>query len=219
MNTLEPKAKEQADDGLLSRWAKRKQAVLQETKALQEKQEKKDLGEHERLAGSPKTEMPGAEEAALPTDKDMPPIELLNADSDFSGFMSPKVSESLRRLALRKLFHGEDFNICDGLDDYDEDYTSFVKLGSVITADMKHRLELEARKKLEEAVASGEVSDEARSETKTPESKETVSLMEDTLCTGEDELASHPAGEQVDGLADADSFADADSVDSKEVSG
>ena len=40
-----------------------------------------------------------------------------------------KVSESLRRLALRKLFHGADFNIRDGLDDYDGDYTSFVKLG------------------------------------------------------------------------------------------
>ena len=42
------------------------------------------------------------------TDADMPPLESLSADSDFTGFLSPKVSESLRRAALRKLFHGDD---------------------------------------------------------------------------------------------------------------
>lgn len=122
-------------DAPLSRWAKRKQAVLQEQQALEEQ---KLLAEKRK-----------AEEAALPTDEDMPPIDSLTVDSDFTGFMSPKVSETLRRLALRKLFHSKEFNICDGLDDYDGDYTSFAKLGSIITADMKHQMEVEARKKLE----------------------------------------------------------------------
>jgi len=121
--------------GPLSRWVKRKQAVLQEKKALEGQQAH--------------NEMRSADEEALPTDSDMPPVESLTADSDYSGFMSPRVSESLRRLALRKLFHSAEFNICDGLDDYDGDYTSFAKLGGIITADMKHQMEVAARKQLQ----------------------------------------------------------------------
>ena len=59
------------------------------------------------------------------TDADMPPIASLGSDSDYSGFLSPGVSEELRRLALRKLFHSPIFNVTDGLDDYDDDFTSF----------------------------------------------------------------------------------------------
>lgn len=121
--------------GPLSRWVKRKQAVLQEKKALEEQQA------HNKMRS--------ADEEALPTDSDMPPVESLTADSDYSAFMSPRVSESLRRLALRKLFHSAEFNICDGLDDYDGDYTSFAKLGGIITADMKHQMELAAREQLQ----------------------------------------------------------------------
>ncbi|MBL4711112.1 MAG: DUF3306 domain-containing protein [Gammaproteobacteria bacterium] len=116
--------------GVMSSWAKRKRAVLQEQKAY----ENDAAGKNE-------------EEEDLLTDVDMPPIESLTADSDYTGFMSPKVSDALRRLALRKLFHGAEFNICDGLDDYDGDYTSFAKLGNIVTADMKHQIEMEARNK------------------------------------------------------------------------
>ena len=83
-------------------------------------------------------------------DEDMPPLETLTEESDYTGFLSPKVSDELRKLALRKLFHGSQFNICDGLDDYDEDFTKFAKLGDVITAEMRQRAELEALKKLQQ---------------------------------------------------------------------
>ena len=83
------------------------------------------------------------------TDADMPSLEDLDGDSDYAGFLSPDVSEELRRMALRQLFHSAQFNICDGLDDYDEDFTSFEKLGDIVTSDMKHRMEME-KKKLEE---------------------------------------------------------------------
>jgi hypothetical protein len=76
----------------------------------------------------------------------MPPLETLTADSDYSGFLSPKVSESLRRAALRRLFHGSAFNVIDELDDYAEDFTTFEALGDIVTADMRHQIEVEARK-------------------------------------------------------------------------
>jgi hypothetical protein len=83
------------------------------------------------------------------TDADMPDIETLNFESDFSGFLSEKVSRGLRRQALRKLFHSAELNVVDGLDEYAEDFTSFAPLGDIVTADMRHMIEVEARKKAE----------------------------------------------------------------------
>lgn len=76
----------------------------------------------------------------------MPALDSLTEDSDYRGFLSPKVSEALRRKALRILFHGPTFNIRDGLDDYDEEFTHFAKLGDIVTADMRHQLEVEAQR-------------------------------------------------------------------------
>lgn len=84
-----------------------------------------------------------ADAAAEKTDADMPPIESLHQDSDYAAFLSPKVSEKLRRLALRKLFHLPQFNFRDGLDDYTEDYRNFKPLGDIITANMRYRMERE----------------------------------------------------------------------------
>jgi hypothetical protein len=99
------------------------------------------------------TEEIDAAEKPVLTDADMPDIESLDEDSDFSGFMSSGVSDKLRNLALRKLFHAPVFNIRDGLDEYDEDYTSFEKLGDIVTCDMKHEIEMQELKRREEAEA------------------------------------------------------------------
>ncbi len=91
------------------------------------------------------------------TDADMPAVETLGEDSEFQGFMSPGVSEELRKLALRKLFHLPGFNVRDGLDDYDEDFTRFAALGDVMTQDLRHRLKTAERReneRTEEDVAS-----------------------------------------------------------------
>ncbi len=65
---------------------------------------------------------------AQPTDADMPPVESLGEGSDYRGFLSSRVSASLRRAALRKLFQSPRFNVRDGLDDYDGDYTRYTPL-------------------------------------------------------------------------------------------
>ena len=85
------------------------------------------------------------------TDADMPPVESLHFDSDFTGFLSPEVSEDLRRLALRKLFHSPALNVVDGLDEYADDFTKFEPLGNLITADMRHQMERMAEQEKEAA--------------------------------------------------------------------
>ncbi|HUT42527.1 MAG TPA: DUF3306 domain-containing protein [Gammaproteobacteria bacterium] len=77
------------------------------------------------------------------TDADMPPVETLGADSDYAPFMSPGVSDGLRQRALRILFSQPACNITDGLNDYDDDYTQFAGLGSLVTHEMKRMLKRE----------------------------------------------------------------------------
>jgi hypothetical protein len=54
---------------------------------------------------------------------ELPSIDALTIDSDYSGFMQPGVDESLKRGALKKLFSDPRFNVMDGLDVYIDDYS------------------------------------------------------------------------------------------------
>jgi len=136
----------------MSRWSRRKQqsaeATREEDLALQ--LEEQNLAEVD-IPGAVTDQDQQETEAEEPvlTDEDMPAIESLTEDSNFGQFMSSGVSDELRNLALRKMYKAPFFNIRDGLDEYDEDYTSFEKLGDIVTADMRHQMEIEARKKLE----------------------------------------------------------------------
>lgn len=133
---------DQDNEGFLSRWSRRKQSVAEEQEPSTEEDITVEEETHEEgaKADTPDPEM---------TDEDMPDIETLTEASDYTGFMSPKVSEALRKLALRKLFQGSDFNLRDGLDDYDDDFTRFAPLGDTITSDMKHMMQVEAKRQLD----------------------------------------------------------------------
>lgn len=136
-------------EGRLSRWSRRKQA----SRVLE------NVPESPASNANTGSGTDGQVLQSL-TDEDMPPLEILTEESDYTGFLSPKVSDELRKLALRKLFHSSRFNICDGLDDYDDDFTKFAKLGDIITADMRQRAEMEALKKMQQQGEESQV-DEA----------------------------------------------------------
>ena len=53
----------------------------------------------------------------------LPPVESLTRESDFSGFMHPKVGDALRRAALKKLFSDPHFNIADPYEACSGDWT------------------------------------------------------------------------------------------------
>ncbi|MGB0847390.1 MAG: DUF3306 domain-containing protein [Thiolinea sp.] len=145
-------------EGFLGRWARRKaaaQAEHEQPVLPEDTPTPPPVATEEGLLqqDSEDTEapLPNKEASANPplTDADMPPLETLTEDSDYTGFMSPEVSEELRKLALRKLFQGSAFHHRDGLDDYDDDFTKFAKLGDIVTSDMKHMAEVEAKRALE----------------------------------------------------------------------
>lgn len=80
-----------------------------------------------RLKRATVENLPATAPAAAPTvpAAALPPLETLDFASDFSGFLQPQVEESLKRAALKKLFHSEHFNRMDGLDVYIDDYNTF----------------------------------------------------------------------------------------------
>lgn len=80
--------------------------------------------------------------------QELPDVDTLDENSEVSMFFSEQVSETLKRQALRKLFHLDKFNVCDGLDDYAEDYTLFEPLGNTITAHQRLQKEREAINRL-----------------------------------------------------------------------
>jgi hypothetical protein len=91
---------------------------------------------------------PAATASTAPVD--LPDLDLLDQDSDYSAFMAPGVDADLRRRALQKLFHSPKFNVFDGLDTYRDDFTSFPALGSIVTVDMRYQLDRAAKRALAE---------------------------------------------------------------------
>jgi hypothetical protein len=140
--------KESAPEPFLRRWARLKaDPAAREDEPVPEPPapppaEKDAAAGQDEGAEAPREQLP-------PTDEDLPPLESLDEHSDYSGCMSPRVSEALRKQALRKLFRSQKFNYICELDDYIDDYTSFPALGDVVTADMKHAAERLLKKQLE----------------------------------------------------------------------
>ena len=149
------------DEGFLARWSRRKQAGYRN-------QEHPSAPGPQTLCGEP----PAADDSrqATPqrqvTDADMPPVDSLDEKSDYAAFMSAGVSEKLRAQALRKLFHLPGFHLPDGLDDYDDDFTQFAKLGDIVTREMERMLvrERQAADETEAVPEPGQVDVEREAE-------------------------------------------------------
>lgn len=74
-----------------------------------------------------------AEEAAYV--ETLPPLDQLNPDSDFTGFMDKRVPDFLRRQALRKLWLSDPaFSLIDGMHEYGEDYSMMAQLAAGASA-------------------------------------------------------------------------------------
>lgn len=135
-----------ADESWLHRWSQRKRRAEQSVEPDDEVVADQPAATQvpcEAGGSAPKDE---ADEVAEADEPELPPIESLDEHSDYRGFMSEKVSEDLRLRALRKLFSLPQFNVRDGLNDYDEDFASFKPLGDIVPHDMARSLERAVKK-------------------------------------------------------------------------
>ena len=155
------------DENFLPRWSRRK---------LGERDAQGKTGAVADPAVSDSTQVEAAEAAAVEphrelTVADMPPVDTLDEHSDYTAFMSPKVSDRLRAQAFRRLFHLPAYNITDCLNDYDDDYTRFTGLWKIVNHEMKRML----KRELEESETAGELSEPETvvAEAQIPDSGET----------------------------------------------
>jgi len=164
---------------IYGRWSRRKQRSREEqTPRDNVNVSVDDAGPNDNVTATPQP-------PAL-TDADMPSLESLHADSDYSGFLSTGVSDQLRNKALRKLFHSAQFNRVDGLDDYAEDFTNFDVLGDIVTSDMHYERELEAQRLAEREQQDAE-SVEAHADAKIGESAQADAVIDTDTDTVEEQ--------------------------------
>jgi len=149
------------EDGFFSRWSQRKTLSREGIEPTPD--------DSRELAAAPVESAPPTksdEEASTALDDaplQLPPLESLGEDSDYSAFLNANVGKDLQRQALRKLFHSPKFNVRDGLDDYDLDFSNPEPLGNVITAEMRHRIRVEFER-LAERKAESDALEEAPEE-------------------------------------------------------
>ncbi len=138
-------------EGFLTRWSRRK-TLSRQGEDLPEPAEDahgepREAAEARQpsAASEDVSSQQAIEEAGLPEEgaPELPPLESLDENSDYSAFLGDGVPADLKQKALRKLFHGPKFNVRDGLDDYDWDFTNPEPLGDIITAEMRYRVERE----------------------------------------------------------------------------
>ena len=115
--------KDDKEQGFLSRWSRRK---------LQPESEEQLEPESEAAAEVVSTEQ--VETSDEVDQQDLPIWQQQDADPD------------LKKQALNALFKQAEFNELDYLNEYDEDYTTFPKLGNVVTQEMKRMLKLAEEK-------------------------------------------------------------------------
>jgi len=122
-------------------------------------------------AAGPAPESEAAAHAPLPTLED---AARLTPDADFSAFVAQGVDQSVRRLALKKLFADPHFNAIDGLDIYMNDYNKAAPLTPAMLASLKHaqglvtRLLDDRQKEAEAEAAAAQAQEQASAQEPVP---------------------------------------------------
>lgn len=151
--------REPEGEGFLNRWVKRKAEARDGILDPAEPSEATDPAElpepTQASQGQVPAEAPGREPPER-SDDDMPALDSLDQDSDYSPFLSRGVSPKLRQTALRQLFRQPKFNVETCLDDFQDDFLNFQPLGDIVTADMRHMAEVELKREATRAARAEE---------------------------------------------------------------
>lgn len=100
----------------LSRWSRRKREASLASSAEAE-------AATSPIASAAPSVPAAATSTGAPAASELPSVDSLGFDADFTAFLRPEVDEKLKRAALKQLFRDPRFNLMDGLDVYIDDYT------------------------------------------------------------------------------------------------
>lgn len=114
-----------ATSSFLNRWSQRK---LERTSGQQDE---------EQLTNDPELILEDSHPQAVQVEDSTPAVDTESDPSSkventeemsIASLLVSEASESVKKAALRKLFLSEEFNVRDGLDDYDDDYSNLKSL-------------------------------------------------------------------------------------------
>lgn len=109
------------DEGFLSRWSRLKQEERDQKSVAAPEESRQDEVLPVSPAAAPDADPPAEVEDP---NADLPPIESLEKDSDYTAFLRPGVAPELRKQALAKLWRSDPvFANLDGLLEYGEDFS------------------------------------------------------------------------------------------------
>lgn len=182
------------EDSFLARWSRRKHEAEHgiPVEADEPEETPEDTAAPATDSATAEDEARAAEAEAEPADAELPHPDTLDRNSDFSAYLTKRVSSTFRRAAMRRLFSSPGFNVRDGLDDYDEDYTQFQSLGNTVTAHMRHhaeRLRQRDQERAEQAERDAEAERERTGAREDPEQSSAQSA-EPAPGTAEEQAAS-----------------------------
>ncbi|MDZ7787800.1 MAG: DUF3306 domain-containing protein [Halofilum sp. (in: g-proteobacteria)] len=196
------------EDSFLARWSRRKHEAEHGPPAEEAEPEADsaeasiDTDVHAPAAETADEDTTTAVEDTESADADLPHPDTLDRNSDFSVYLKRRVSSAFRRAAMRRLFSSPEFNVRDGLDDYDEDYTQFQSLGDTVTAHMRHHEERLRQRDQEKA-------EQAERDAETEAERERVAARDEPERTPDDDADAAPAtDEQQTGTVDDPTPAD-----------
>ncbi|EEZ86314.1 conserved hypothetical protein [Vibrio harveyi 1DA3] len=125
-----------------SRWSKRKleEATTEPTDARVvesvESTEPETAQAHEEL--STEAQALAAEASATETESQQTSSETTDPEEmSVAQLLVSEASESVKKAALRKMFLSEEFNVRDGLDDYDDDYSNLKSLSEGVAETLR----------------------------------------------------------------------------------
>lgn len=177
------------EERALSRWSRLKREARSPGAEMPSGPERPPAEVRSRGPEGSASEDEGGAGSGAPADAtvaDLPDIETLTYESDFTAFLREGVPEELRRLALRKLWRSDPVlaNV-DGLNDYDLDYKSLGVDSRVTEALLAQREERERNRR--EAAAPSDGPDgtpveegDGQAKEGSPQSPETAVAAEET---------------------------------------
>ena len=112
--------KKEQSEHFLSRWSKRKLEQDQHEHENEQQSDNSDIQLDELPQAVRESETEKTEEKPL--------------------WQRDDVDPDIRKQALNALFRQPEFNTLDGLNEYDDDFTSFTELGDVVTHEMKRMM-------------------------------------------------------------------------------
>ena len=133
---------DRGDDGFLARWSRRKRAErlprraepgrggaapVELARATPPEQVLPTAADAQASLPATREQEPEEEKAR----RDLPPVDTLDKDSDYTRFLKKNVPEALKRQALKRLWTSDpQFHVIDPFTEYGGDYTVVVPMGA-----------------------------------------------------------------------------------------